>query len=78
MAGWSLEISEEETTQPLGTLYHCLVNHTAQNCCLEAEPPLFQFVLIAFSPGAGHHWKETDSIFSSLSLQVFVDFDEIP
>ena len=41
------------------------------------EPPVFQFVPIAFGPVTGHQWKEPGSVLFSPSLQVFIYIDDI-
>ena len=39
---------------------------------VQSEPPVFQFVLIAYAPFIGHHWKDPGSTLFAPSLKVFI------
>lgn len=53
-------------------LHHPHITHT-KNPAVQRKTALFQFMLIASCPGTGHQWKDTGSILSAFSLQVFID-----
>lgn len=36
---------------------------------VQMEPPMFQCVPVAFSPGTGHHWEESGSVCFTPYLQ---------
>lgn len=70
--GWRLH---DSSGQPVPVLSH---PHSEKAFpYAEKETPVFQFVPIASGPVTGHCWKNLDSIFSILSLQVFVHIDKI-
>jgi len=70
--------SQGKDPQPLGSLCHCSVTHTVQECfwCSDGVPGC-QFVPIASCPGTGHHWQEPGSDFSVSSLLVFIDISNL-
>jgi len=45
---------------------------------IRMESPVIHFVPIASGPFTGHRGKEPDSVLFTPSLQVFIDFDDIP
>lgn len=44
---------------------------------LQEESPVSQFVPIVTCSGTLQHWKEPNSVMCALSLQVFIEIDEI-
>lgn len=52
--------------------------HRSACWCAEGTSRVCVFVSTTICPDTGHHWQGPDSIFFTLSLQVFMDMDEIP
>ena len=79
MSSQILNISKEgKSITFLGNLFHCSVTHTVKKHCLMFRGNLLSASLCLWCcPVTGHHWKDPGSIFTALSLQVFIHMDEI-